>query len=82
MTAADPSSQLEQWVIYHNTTDFPGLYVARRWFVGRGGIEPDATAYTCETLEQARDIVEQACPGAYNLGRAPDDDPTIVEVWT
>jgi hypothetical protein len=76
----DPQRILAVIVIYRNPSDFPGKYVVRRQWAGRGGvlIEPGTLAVV-DTLDQARAAVppEQDT----RLNRQPDDDPCIVEVW-
>jgi len=71
-------SELIQWVIYDGPKDYPDKWVARRWVISSGEIVP-GPAYICATLEAAREHVP---PGFYNLGRQPQDSPTIKEVWT
>jgi hypothetical protein len=62
------------FVIYFDTTDYPRVYVVRRWvyeepheLIGMGG-----------TLEEARGLIPA---GLHNLGREAEDDGKIVEVW-
>ena len=67
-------------VIYKNPLDHPGKYVVRRQWAGQGNvlIEPGALAVV-DTLDEARAAVppeQDTC-----LGRNPEDDPAIFEVW-
>lgn len=67
-------------VIYRNPLDYPDKYVVRRQWAGGGGvlIEPGTLAVV-DTLEEARAVVppeQDTC-----LGRDPEDDPAIFEVW-
>lgn len=66
------------YVIYAHPADYPGHYVVRLWWVGVAGqwAEPDCTLHS--DLESARAEIP---PGYVNLGRDPDDDPIIAEVW-
>jgi hypothetical protein len=70
---------LSLWTIYFNPSDYPGLYVTRRFDIIRGsGPEPDETVFIGATLEGARRAIPT---GATNVGREPDDEPQIVETW-
>jgi hypothetical protein len=67
-------------VVYFNPSDYPGRYVVRVQRPGPGGAiqeeaEPRAVV---DTLEEARKMLPWYLT---NLGRYPDDDPVIVEVW-
>lgn len=69
------------FVITHRTRDYGDAFVVRRWIIVPNGfaaadVEPHAV---CGSLEAARLEVP---PGLVNIGRADDDDPVIVEVWT
>lgn len=70
---------LDLLVIYEDPTDFPGRFVVRAHVVDGQGTrpKPDPEAIV-DTLEQARKSVPF---GKVNLGRMPEDDPKIVEVW-
>ena len=66
------------WVIYNTTTrDHPGRWVVR---LHTSLPEPEAT-----TLSMVRDSLKaarEALPyGLTCIGRSPDDDPVIYEVW-
>lgn len=67
------------WVIYRHPIDFPQHYVVRPQTLVRGEMEPRKHQCGClyTTLEEAR----RNMGDLYNLGRHPDDVPTIVEVW-
>lgn len=69
---------LRQWTIYEHPDDWPEWYVVREFRITREGVEPSPVATLAVDLETARKIVPQ---GLYCLGRAPDDDPCIAEVW-
>ena len=61
-------------VVYNNPEDYPNKYVARVWDVNR----PTALVAVADTLEEIREAIPQEM---YNIGRQPQDDPCIVEVW-
>jgi hypothetical protein len=63
------------YVIYDHPRDFPLWFVCR---IFHGELaEPHAWAFT-RTLEEMR---ARLPAGLYNLGRQPEDDPAIAEVW-
>ena len=74
------SLSIPMYVIYADPSDAPGRLVVRemRVIAGRvlASVEP---AYTGGSLEIARSVVPD---GWINLGRRPDDEPQIKEVWT
>lgn len=78
------SESLNQWVIYDHPRDDPDHYVVRRWEImaqpGNAEMLPrESTAV--QTLEEARQVIQDQAPGSVCLTRAEQDDPTIVEVW-
>lgn len=52
----------------------PEQYVARVWDANR----PTHLIALADTLDELREAIPQ---GMYNLGRQPQDDPCIMEVW-
>lgn len=70
---------LDMYVIYKNPSDYPGMYVLRKWAAGPGKImaEKEPMIVT-EFLEEARQKVPR---GLYMAERTKDDDPAIYEVW-
>jgi hypothetical protein len=70
---------LTMYVIYDHPIDFPNHYVARRHFVlGGGRTNVDPACLISSSLEKLRACLPD---GLYCLGRYPDDDPKILEVW-
>ena len=75
--------ELRIWTVYGtNTTDFPGLFVARLFEADK----PTDNFYTHEDLNRVRDWIhyEAGLLGddyLYRLKRAPTDDPVILETW-
>jgi hypothetical protein len=74
--------KLNIWTVYHNTKDFPGLYVARRFELDR----PTQDHFADINIEPVRawihkqaQIYQQELP--YRLERQDGDDRVIVEVW-
>lgn len=72
------------YTVYDNPSDYPGKIVVRRHMAGiceeRGPVvvvdaEP---MFVCDDIEQAR---QRLPPGLTNIGRQPNDDPVIAEVW-
>lgn len=71
---------MTQWAIYEHPDDAPRHYVVRRWDIVRGLVEPrpHLEPSLADSLTAARAIIPR---GLTRVGRSPDDDPTIVEVW-
>lgn len=78
---------MQTFVVYENPKDAkPGYpYVIRRWEIVRGidGQPLPERGVPCEamgaaTLELARSLIPS---GLVNIGRYPDDDKAILEVW-
>lgn len=63
------------WVVYFNPTDFPGLYVVRK-FIGEEG---SGFHMVRTTLEAAREPLKAL--GLTCIQRMEGDEPQIVEVW-
>jgi hypothetical protein len=67
------------YVVYRNPSDYPGLYVVRRHWVHSGGpIAEAAPLIVTQSLDSARAVIPA---DLYNIGRYPEDDPAILEVW-
>ena len=73
---------LHTWTIYQSPSDFPGLFVARRF----DNEAATADHYSNVDIESVRNwILDQAV--SYQQGlphripRSPEDDPVIVETW-
>jgi hypothetical protein len=80
---AEYDDVLHQWVVYDNPTDYPGMFVAREWIIGRGTMRPsEVTPYVDPYLENVRRFIAAVAPGSFCITRSPEDDPTIVETWT
>lgn len=71
---------MELCTVYFNPSDFPGLYVVRKFRVeGLDKVFVDAEPLgTAETLQEVRKLIP---PTFFKIGRNPNDDPVIVEVW-
>ena len=65
---------LHIWTIYFDPSDFPGLYVARKFNVDK----PTKEFKTAKTLEEIRLAIPQ---GLFCIPADPSDDPVIVESW-
>jgi hypothetical protein len=69
------------FVIYERPKDYPDQFVVRGWtvdFNGDGQARADAAALFAPDLVAARKLIPR---GFYNMGRQPEDDPVIAEVW-
>lgn len=69
--------QLTMWTIYDNPKEFPGQTIARLWYaLPKHG--PTDQVIVAE-LDDLR--ARFASEGLVNIGRSPNDDTAIVEVW-
>jgi hypothetical protein len=75
----DEREPLRVWTIFDNPDDFPGKIITRETVVGHKGPIPSPFAYVSPTIEHARQALEAM--GLVCLGRDPQDEPSIVEVW-
>lgn len=72
------------WVVYERPLDYPDGFVIRAHYVVRDTQGRTLTAVArvahCvgPTLESVRRLLP---PGLHPLGRMPNDEPQIVEVW-
>jgi hypothetical protein len=73
-----PDGALVVWVIYEHPSDCPGGYVLRAQYAGRDGLSASRVAWRGNHPDELRAILP---PGVTCLGRNPDDEPQILEVW-
>lgn len=74
-----PPDSLAVWVIYERPADYPDGYIVRPQYVLRGGLVRASALYrVAATLDAVRTHLP---PGLVPLGRKPDDEPHIREVW-
>jgi hypothetical protein len=67
-------------VIYDRPKDRPDGFVVREWIITPGSVVPARVlGENLATIEAARELVPA---GLVNIGRQPDDDAKIAEVWT
>lgn len=71
---------LSFYVVYNHPSDFPEGWVARRndFDMNIKEIRMTSDIYVADTLEECRAILPR---GLTNIGRQPEDDPKIYEVW-
>lgn len=68
------------WVVYNTTTsDFPGLYVARRFNISKGNVTATRLYMTDKNIEVIRERLLMM--GLVVIPRDPNDDPVILETW-
>lgn len=66
-------------VIYHNPSDYPGKFVARRQWAGAGTVTVDPEPLIVgDSLTEVRAIVPASMT---RIPRDPNDEPQIVECW-
>jgi hypothetical protein len=70
---------LSIWTVYDSPSDFPGLYVARRFEMDGEGQPVAMEKCSSADLGVVRDALRGA--GLTRIGREPDDDAKIVESW-
>ena len=66
--------ELDIYTVYFNPSDYPGLYVVRKF----KGERPTDELYTGKTIEDVRLKIPE---DKRQIGRMPGDDPVIVETW-
>ena len=72
-------TMLALWSVYDSPDDFPGKFVARKFYIEAGETYPSRELFfVSDTLEGVR---EQLPPGLNLLPRMPDDHPNVVEAW-
>jgi hypothetical protein len=71
----DKANVLTIWAIYHNPTDHPGKFVARKFL----GEKPTTECQIGDSLEDLR--MEMRRMGLAFFPRMPGDEPQIVETW-
>ena len=67
--------ELDIWTVYDHPSDFPTMFVARRFVLDK----PTGQIFASKTLEGLRELL--AGCGLYRIPRSPEDDPVIVECW-
>jgi hypothetical protein len=68
-------SALAIYVIYEDPLDYPGKFVVRRWLGEAPDPEPLVVTYS---IREAREKIPFYC---IPIGRMPEDDRKIKEVW-
>lgn len=67
------------YTIYANPSDYPGLYVVRKWRIeSHGLIAGELIHPPVKTLEAARACIPA---GLCCIPRDAKDDPVVVEIW-
>jgi len=72
------------WVVTYNPSDFPGLYVVRKFLLSKAedgtvANDPTSDCWSAETIDAVREKIPD---GHTCVPRRPHYDPVIVEVWT
>jgi hypothetical protein len=75
MTEVATERDLVIWTIYDHPRDFPNTFVARKF----AGARATNDIMVAARLDDIRNMLERM--GLVCLGRQPDDDPKIVEMW-
>lgn len=75
----DRETNLSMIVVYSGVSDLPHNFVARLHIqTASKKIIPTEYAFVGDTYSE---ILKKIPTGFVNIGRMPDDDPVIVEVW-
>jgi len=69
---------LEMWVVYDHPRDMPDYFIARLWEVEAGKTTATPILRAAPTLDEVRAMLPH---GLVNIGRMPEDEPQIVEIW-
>lgn len=70
---------LRLFVVYDHPRDFPDEFVAREFVSTAGAVLRAKQLHArASTLDDLRSMLP---PGLLNIGRQPNDDPAIKEVW-
>lgn len=72
---------LSLYVIYDHPSDYPEWWVVTRQAASGQGVVLTGSRWLAHTLEAARGVIQRIAPGSVCLGREPDDDAVIHEVW-
>lgn len=70
---------LDIWTVYERPSDFPDMYVARRFEITAGKAEPTTEFIAAKLLAPVRRAMQER--GLYRLDRNPNDEPQVVECW-
>ena len=71
---------LELFVVYEKPSDFPNSFVVRKHTIIMGKAKPAGSPMLIgPNIDHIREVLRQM--GAINIGRFPNDDPVIKEVW-
>ena len=72
--------QLTMWTIFDHPNDYPDTFVARRFEVGKQGVQAtDCTLFGAAAVE-LQNVFREA--GLIRVCRQPGDDPVILETWS
>lgn len=70
---------LTMWTVYERPSDFPDLYVARKWEVQQGFAKPTLEVRVSTDLSPLEDQLSHE--GLTFMQREPSDEPQILGVW-
>lgn len=69
---------LSVWTVFDHPTDYPEVFIARKWLLISGVAVATSETVTGPTLQSVRDKIP---PGLHRFPRSPEDDVYIVESW-
>jgi hypothetical protein len=79
MSSPPKDDRREVWTVYRDTTEFPGMFTARRWLAGDWPPVPDPAVIVAPEIESIRKAMVAA--GKTCLPRLKSDPPAFVESW-
>ena len=74
-----PDTDMPIWVVYDHPKDYPHVFVARRWLVGKRGQRTTDIILIDDDIGRLRLALEGR--GLIKLDRMPGDDPVVMETW-
>lgn len=74
-----PPVSMEMWVLYDHPKDFPKHFVARKWSVMGGELQPTNQVIASEDADQIRKVLRDN--GLARVEESGQKDPKIMETW-
>jgi hypothetical protein len=69
---------LKMFTIFNSPADFPGLFVARAFYIAAGEVHMGEVTATGKSLDEVR---YKLPAGLYRIERAETDHANIIESW-
>lgn len=73
---------LSMWTVFYNPSDFPGMYVARRFAMDKATADHKSGPSIEDVRSWIRESARSSGQGSLvRINRYPQDDPSVVETW-